>query len=780
MIRPLFAGMFAACLQTATAQHKPADLPDNYRDVQIYTTSVPSDNGIGLTIHLRNRGDRALQARLNLDANEAAGFPGITSEMVLLAGTTTRWDVSGVPPPGLQREILHGNVWFGETRARELFIALQRIGNVVKAVGTHAPRVRIDWWRSHPSSSRQPDQRRLPLITLAAQGETEYAIVCEPMPIDVNGRSLSLDAWAAHQPQRPGELLLVNAVRDLQQAVETMSGGGRMRITGRRPKRQPVIVLSLTAAVGGEEWPHQDACHLRTSENGDVFIEAMTLDGLRQGIYGLLGDHLDCHWFLPGEVGAELPRPVNGVVQLGQIEEVRSPSFFSNRGTSWSAAQAWDCRNRSFINRGRMTYGHAWTALLSKNDFPYEEHPDMWARNREGKLLIRENSSGRTNFCSSNPEVIEFVAAKINKQLSDPNVLVASLDPNDYSALCQCDRCLAVDAAYGADCKDGVYVTDRLLHFSQEIYDRLEPVNREKYLGILVYAYQIELPTSAVPHDHHTGMICNMAWTYDHTRPFTDPTAPTNVKFYELLKGWGAILPQFGYYDYYGHWRHFGPWGQIQKMREDLPAFRDVGGTYLMLECQPNFAMQGLNHYIAGRLSWDVDADVDVLLEEFFEKFYGSAAGPMRQFWLDIEMYYALLPPGPHAGKRVRDTPGMWEALWVHLDAAGAIVAELPDSEQRYRDRIAFTRDGFDMAYRQYCLEKNYVPPGDDRPPRTPEQQIQAADEALAWFAGIREKYADRTYWPPLLPDYFAPRVEHTFNQAKEQAQKALPTALNQ
>ena len=144
MIRPLFAGMFAACLQTAPAQHKPADLPDNYRDVQIYTTSVPSDNGIGLTIHLRNRGDRALQARLNLDANEAAGFPGITSEMVLLAGTTTRWDVSGVPPPGLQREILHGNVWFGETRARELFIALQRIGNVVKAVGTHAPRVRIE------------------------------------------------------------------------------------------------------------------------------------------------------------------------------------------------------------------------------------------------------------------------------------------------------------------------------------------------------------------------------------------------------------------------------------------------------------------------------------------------------------------------------------------------------------------------------------------------------------------------------------------------------------
>ena len=43
-----------------------------------------------------------------------------------------------------------------------------------------------------------------------------------------------------------------------------------------------------------------------------------------------------------------------------------------------------------------------------------------------------------------------------------------------------------------------------------------------------------------------------------------------NRHFYDLVKGWGKLLPQFGYYDYYGHWTFPGPWGMVHKMREEL------------------------------------------------------------------------------------------------------------------------------------------------------------------------------------------------------------------
>ena len=229
-------------------------------------------------------------------------------------------------------------------------------------------------------------------------------------------------------------------------------------------------------------------------------------------------------------------------------------------------------------------------------------------------------------------------------------------------------------------------------------------------------------------------------------------------------------------------------------MREDLVAFRDLGGTYLMLECQPNFPMAGLNHYIAGQLSWDVDADVDVLLEEFFAKFYGPAAAPMRAFWLDIEEYYALLRAGPHAAERVRHTPGLWPTLAAHLDAALEIAEALPESEKRYLDRIQFTRDGFDMARRQYQFERTRALQGDDPPddvnkrrwiqygtdegawPQVtdPQQIIDEADAHVQWIRACSDKYDDDPYWPQFLPPYYYPRVEKDFSDPRAKAEQRL------
>ncbi|MAE61932.1 MAG: hypothetical protein CMJ49_11320 [Planctomycetaceae bacterium] len=776
------AGAAAGCAAMETVEGKPTDLPTNYRDLQIYATSEADADDPGLievTVHLVNRGRRTLPTHIRLSANAAAGFEGAEGSVRLMRGAKKTWTCTLRPPDGMTYEILTGEIAFGDTRARELHIAVQgadpegdipkgveRIDEKARVVGTHAPRLQIDWWQKHRSSSIHPDQRVGPLITLAEAGKTDYVIVAVVMPSADDGGTLSLDEWAAREGLRPGEDMLIGAVRDLQRCVSVMSGGGEMRVERGRAAGRRAIVLALNPDV---DWPHNDSYHLKTTRDGDVRIEAGELDGLRQGIYGLLTGHLDCHWFMPGEMGEEIPQPEGGRVVIGQIDERRSPTFFSGFGTSWGSHRDWDCRNRSYINRGRMVYGHAWTGFVSEAGYAYDEFPDMWARGRDGNVLIRRHSSGSTNFCSTSPEVIEIVARKVNERLRDPNALVTSLDPNDYAPMCLCDRCLALDASYGVTEQDGTYVTDRLIHFSNEIYDRMDEENKEKFLGILVYAFQIELPTSAVPHPNHAGMVCNMGWTYDHTRPFTDPTDPTNREFYELIKGWGELLGQFGYYDYYGHWAHFGPWGQVQKMREDLVAFRDLGGTYLMLECQPNFPMAGLNHYISGRLSWDVDADVDVLLEEFFTKFYGPAAGPMRSFWMDIEKYYALLRAGPHGAERVRHTPGMWEALRAHLDEAQAITASLPAEQKRFADRIEFTRDGFEMGWRQYNFEVSYTSQKADA-----QETLAAADEHLMWLTRMKEKYAPGTYWPTYLPSYYYARVEKPFAEAKTKAAERL------
>ena len=777
-MRPRSVCLAVACVLAAgcaVTPQRPAERPESYRDFKIYSTSRPDPDDparIVLTLEMRNEGGRPLRPSARLEPSPEAGFAGCEFERTIPPDSSAQWVMELLPPEGLEHEVLRGEIRFGGVRARELYVALQgpdpedfepgklqRLTARATAVGTHAPRVRVDWWRTHPSSSITPEQRVRPLLTLAANAQTDYCVAVGPMPAAGDGTELTLEEWSQRKDLRPGELDLIRAVEDLQRCLRVMTGA-ELPIRSDATGGSPAIRLRVD---GGEPWPHPDAYHLHTTPAGDVVVEAGHVDGLRQGVYGLLTDHLDCHWFLPRQLGEEIP--ATGSAVIGQIDERREPSFFSVSGMSFGGAPRWDRRNRAVVNRGRMSFGHAWNSLITPSESAYEAHPDWWAKDREGKIRHSFSGYNRTNFCSTNPEVIETIAQKINGQLSNPQALIASLDPNDYGPMCLCDRCLALDKHYGVTQEDGTYVTDRLLHFSREIYDRLEEKNKDKFLGILVYAYQMELPNKAVPHDHHVGLVCNMSWEYDHTRPFNDPTAPTSRDFYRLLKGWGKILPQFGYYDYYGHFSDFGPWGQVFKMREDLPAFRDVGGTFLMIEAQPNFGLHGLNLYIAARLAWDVDADVDVLLEEFFAKFYGPAAEPMRWFWLAIERHYALSRPGPHAARRVCEREQMWQELDGCLKEAEALAA----GTIRFRDRVAFHREAFEYGRAVYAGKSKYFPPGG---PPDYEGAIKALQERAPEIERLKQKY-NNDYWPTLIRPYFYPNVPQLIERLREQAEAA-------
>jgi len=265
------------------------------------------------------------------------------------------------------------------------------------------------------------------------------------------------------------------------------------------------------------------------------------------------------------------------------------------------------------------------------------------------------------------------------------------------------------------------------------------------------------VPISAKPHDHHAGIICDFPLHYDHSRPWNDPTSPRNAEFYRQVKGWGSLLKQYGYYDYYGHWQYFGPWAMVHKMREDLPAFHELGGTFLVLENQPNFAIQGLNHYISARLIWDVDADVDLLLEEFFTKYYGPAAGPMRKFWLAAERYYALERPGIMTNTLVAARPEFWSELQKYLSEAADVTAKLPAEQQRFIDRVRHVHDGFDYGYLLYQYDARFGELARRNGVTIDHgQAVNFLENNRITIEEIQNRYpADDPYWPLLVAPYF-------------------------
>ena len=755
-----------SCLAAlAVGAEKPADLPDSYRGFTIYTTSKPDpkDEGrIVMSMQLVNRGKRPLPTRIVLVPNAKLGFIGGASSADLDPGTTTTWKLDFRPPEDLVKEMISGEVYFGKTLARELFIAVRgpdptrrrrtREADADGAakgrvVATYVPRVRVDWWRTHPSSSITPEQRVEPIITLASKGESDYVIVIElpPGAGNVDGGAMS----------------------DLARCIGIIGGGAEIGVMGERPAGGKAIILRRNDR---EKWPHPDAYHLFTTETGDVVIEAGHVDGLRNGIYGLLTDHLDCHWFLPSKLGEEIPRPADKTAAIGQIDQRRGPSFFSCRGACWGHDE-WNVRNRAVVNRGRMSFGHSWYGFLYGNEELFKEHPEWWARDRAGRIRKAGSGGNMTNFCTTNPEVLDMVAKQLNDRLRGPDTVVTSIDPNDYSPFCLCETCTALDKFYGVDNPDGGYSTDRMIHFANEMHNRLDEENKKKYLGFLVYAHQIELPTKAKPGEGIAGMICYMDWSYDHTRPMDDPTAPSNQKFLDLLKGWGKLLPQLGFYDYPTDYVHYGPYGQVMKLREDFPLIRELGVTFTMIEGQPILPVSGLNLYICDRLQWDVDEDTDVLMEEFFAKYYGPAREPMRKYWLRTEYYTATLRPGPRAQDRMTDNPDMWNELDGYLKVAEAIVAELPEADKRFRDRVANLRDGFELGRGKSRIRHMLSGLMGGTP--TPEDHKIVEDYAT-WLAAKRKQYGEAGgYLPPFLPQYYFASLDNFILGARKVLERA-------
>jgi len=742
--------------------------PD-YRDLKVYTTSAPdAKNPARIIAHTEfvNAGQRAFRVSARLPASRAIGFTGGKFARAIAPGNSAVWSWQFSPPGGIAREILTGEIAIDGRRERDLYIAVQgadpadfadarveKITERARVTATYAPRA----LESIDAEIAQIEATRAaPILTLAAAGKTDYAILVDALPAVPEGRK-ALEYWRALPNLTEPQKELVDAIEDMRRCLQIQTGAV---MPVKAMTDGPAIILRQADPGAAEGL--RDAYRLRTA-GGNVLIEAKDADGLRNGIYGLLTDHLDCHWFQPRDLGEEIGIPAGNAARLPALDEVQGSPWFSAGGVSCGFAARWDRQIRSTINRGRMTFGHSWITYINPAEYPFDKFPEYYARDRQGKLIRRDPSYDGVNFCTTNPEVIEIVARKVNEFFAaNPDAVVKSLDPNDCAPLCLCDRCLAIDKQYGQTREDGRDVADRLIHFANEIARRLEPRFRDKFLGILAYAYQRELPKSARPEGNYASLICDGPPEYDHGRPWNDPTSAVNRDFYRLVKGWGSIADQLGYYDYYGHFYYFGPWAILQKIREDLPAFRELGGTFVLFECQPNFSMQGLNHYMAGRLVWNLHADVDLLREEFFRDYYGPAADPMRRFWMTEERYFALERPGCYTETRVAAHPEFWSELDGCLRDAEQAVADLPADLRRFKDRVRFNRDGFDYGWMHYEYSRLNGAAHRTNSPADHAAALKYLLDHRARFEEVEKKYASDhdPYWPSMVRTLFFLNVE--------------------
>ena len=481
------------------------------------------------------------------------------------------------------------------------------------------------------------------------------------------------------------------AAKQLQTYVEKMTGAllpigtPGQQIAGNRvvlgqPDRAKAAGVAVPDDLGDEGY-------LITSAGRDLFVVGGSDRGTLYGVCGLLEDHLGVCWYVPGDsLGEYIPKKAD--IVLKDLADLQKPSF----PMRWIGRRSdWGIMNRQNGPGETLEAGfkiqpaiyHTQNALLPHREY-FDKHPEYFA------LIKGQRSKDRScKLCYSNPNVVREVAHNIAKMLeAEPDIKLISFSPTDGQLWCECDACRAMD-------ENGVPKDQSKSRRSLLFYNALAAELRKTHpdAGILVGAYNVyNWPPKdpALKADPMLAVIITHYEDYCMAHPVADPNCPLNARYVDLVKQWEDRGCDVYYYEYYnkGNWSDL-PWPIVHSIQHDMPWYHQQGhrGVYTQFS-EDNAWTLFPAYYVAAKLMWNVDADVDALFDEMCDRLFGSAGPAMRDYYRVMEESMANC--GRHfPGRGI--TAGRWVFTDDVLDEMGRALRrahELADDEP-VRQRLA-------------------------------------------------------------------------------------------
>ena len=423
--------------------------------------------------------------------------------------------------------------------------------------------------------------------------------------------------------------ILLEAARDLQDHLREMSGAN-VPIVSDPTKAQGVRIclgwqpegLKLPVELTPKSvWPDG---YLMVITGDDLVILSPRPEGVRNGVYGLLEDHLGCHWFNPGPIGRHVPKRhtvrigLPGGYQLVRPTfEYRNPWYNGVAKAFWSREQrrqydVWQRRNRAGGLRGAIR--HNWRSIFTPSD--QREDPSL------APFLHGNRRPGQGQACMSHPKAAE-IAAKYFIRLfrRSPQYDFYSFSQNDGHGWCTCDGCKAMGSNNAA----------RMLKLSNAVAVRLAEVFPNKGISILPYAGTVEPPKEFIRgHRNLMPVICSIHM--EQVKPKTDPACAEHLR---RVERWMTMLPRAWSYDYIGHFP--GPWVLFNKVQIEHDYYRSQGFTGIVTEYRGHQLGIDIVMWLALRLAWDSRLRVADLLNEFYPAYFGPAAQDVRGVYEDFE-----------------------------------------------------------------------------------------------------------------------------------------------
>ena len=220
----------------------------------------------------------------------------------------------------------------------------------------------------------------------------------------------------------------------------------------------------------------------------------------------------------------------------------------------------------------------------------------------------------------------------INKRLDEHHARSVSISPDDGINFCECAKCKALDAGDFDPTLNTASISDRFIHFANQIATRVAAKHPDVLLGFLAYAQYTRPPRREKLHPNLVPLIAPI--TYCRAHAMTDPKCPSRAQIRPIVEGWGKASPTVAYYNYMFHLAEVSvPYPMMRQMSEELSVLYANNVVLWNPETMPNYDSVLPGMVLTLRKAWNPSAPSAEILSDFFSNFYGPASAPMRRYW---------------------------------------------------------------------------------------------------------------------------------------------------
>jgi len=437
------------------------------------------------------------------------------------------------------------------------------------------------------------------VITLSSPTEQERTAACELAAclLEITGATFPI-ADQAQATARPQIAVGYQAARGIGISLATFNGLGEEGIIIRSNGPH----LALTGGEGAKR-------------------------GTLYAVFTFLEEVLGCRWWTPD--AADIPR--RETMEIPPQACWYTPPF-EYRHQCYHHAQdvAWSVRNRFNAGPdippawgGRHVYNpfvHTFFHFVPKEHFA--AHPE-WFSEVGGKRI----DDGQ--LCLANLEMTAFFIEGVKALLhAHPEVTIVSVSQNDWDKYCQCTACQAVD-------REEESPAGSVLRFVNAIAEAIEGEFPHVAIDTLAYSYTRKPPKHARPRGNVIVRFCSFECDFLH--PFDHPN---NLTFHRDMEAWARICDRVYVWDYVTNFAHYvQPFPNWFTMAEHVRYFAAHHVKGLFSEGNHNSVggeMSELRAWVLAKLHWDPSHDIEALVREFLQGYYGRAANHIEQYLRSI------------------------------------------------------------------------------------------------------------------------------------------------